>query len=75
MRQRMNHDTQELVIEILLQIAKEKRKSLERVKRLLLIVQNRGVINRFWEILNNKMPGNSFEYVGCCADCGSLELR
>lgn len=70
----MSHDTQELVIEILLQIAREKRKSLERVKRLLLIVQNRGVINRFWEILNHKLPGNSFEYVGCCPDCGSLEL-
>lgn len=71
----MNHDTHDLVTEILLQIANEKRKPLERVKRLLLIVQNRGVIQRFWAILDSKLPGHTFEYVGCCADCGSFELR
>jgi hypothetical protein len=37
----MGHCIEELVIEILLQMAKEKRKSLEQVKRLLLIDGNR----------------------------------
>jgi len=67
-------DQQELIIEILSRIAQEKRKSLERIKRLLLIEQNNAVNRQFWEILDKQLPNHSFEYVGCCAECGSLEL-
>jgi hypothetical protein len=70
----MSHNAEKLVVDILLQIAKEKRKSFTRVKRLLLIDGNRGIHHQFWEILNNKLPDHTFEYVGCCPDCGSLEL-
>jgi hypothetical protein len=70
----MGHCTEALVIEILLQIAKEKRKSLERIKHLLLIDGNLCIHHRFWKILDHRLPNHSFEYVGCCPDCGSLEL-
>ena len=68
-------DQQELIIEILSPIAHEKGKSLERIKRLLLLEQNNAVNRQFWEALDKQLPGHSFEYVGCCAECGSLELR
>ena len=64
----------ELITDILMQIACEKNKSPERIKRLLLIQQNATVIRRFWEILDLRLPHHSFNYVGCCANCGSMEL-
>ena len=70
----MKHDTSDLVIDILLVIANEQNKSLERVKRLLLIKQNKAVNRRFWEILDDILPHHGFTSVGCCAECGSFEL-
>jgi hypothetical protein len=64
-----------LVIEILTQIATEKHKSLARIKRLLFIKENPPVIQRFWQILDEKLPHHTFTYVGCCGECGSLDLR
>ena len=68
-------DQDELITGILSQIAQERNKSLERVKRLLLIKQNSAIIHRFWEILDDLLPGHSYIYVGCCAECGCFELR
>ncbi len=70
------HDIrQEFVInEILHHIAYESNRSIEKIKRLLLIKKNTAVNNRFWEILDNSMPNHGFNYMGCCAQCGSLEL-
>jgi len=68
-------DQDELITTILSQIAQEKNKSLERIKRLLLIKQNQAINRRFWEILDDLLPGHPFSYVGCCAECGSFELR
>lgn len=71
-----NHDEQDdIVINILSQIANESNKSLERIKRLLLIKRNKAVNRRFWQILDKKIPGHHYSYVGCCGECGSLELR
>jgi len=64
----------ELIIDILLQIANEKNKSLERIKRLLLIEENKSINSRFWELLDERVPNLSFSCVGCCAECGSFEL-
>jgi len=64
----------ELIIDILLQIANEKRKSLEDVKHLLLIEENKSINARFWELLDEILPIHSFSYVGCCAECGNFEL-
>jgi len=63
-----------LVVEILSQVAAEKNKTLERIKRLLLIHNNNAINCRFWEILDAKLPDHGFTYVGCCAKCGFLEL-
>lgn len=71
-----NHQDQDaLIIEILSQMAQEKRKPLDRIKRLLLIDHNQAVIHRFWALLDKKLPNHTFEYVGCCAACGLFELR
>ena len=70
----MSQDTHYLVTEILSELAEEKKKSIDKITRLLLIVENQGVVHRFWEILDDKLPWHTFEYVGCCPDCGSFEL-
>lgn len=71
-----NHFEQnELIIDIFLQIANEKNKSLERIKHLLLIEENDSINSRFWELLDERLQNHSFDYVGCCAECGSFELR
>ena len=67
-------DQNELVTHILSQLAKENKKSLEKIKRLLLIQQNAAINRRFWEILDKTLPEHTYSYVGCCAECGSLEL-
>lgn len=68
-------DQDDLITEVLLQIANESQKSVERVKRLLLIKQNRAFTRRFWEILDNLLPGHPYQYFGCCGECGAFELR
>jgi len=68
-------DQDELITCILSQIAIESNKSLEQIKRLLLIKQKPAINQRFWEILDELLPGHTYSYVGCCAGCGSLELR
>jgi hypothetical protein len=68
-------DTEELVVEILHKIASEKKASIEKIKKMLLINQNQGINRRFWQVLDAKKPGHGYNYVGCCATCGSLELR
>ena len=71
-----NHFGQnELIIDIFLQIANEKNKSLEQIKRLLLIEENASINSRFWYLLDKRLKNHSFDYVGCCAECGSFELR
>jgi hypothetical protein len=67
-------DQNKLVTTILAQIAQENNKSLERIKRLLLIKHNAAINRRFWEILDDLLPDHTYSYVGCCAACGSLEL-
>lgn len=71
-----NHVKQnDLIVDIFLQIANEKNKSLEQIKRLLLIAENISINSRFWELLDERIPHHSFNYVGCCAECGDFELR
>ena len=68
-------DTEELVVEILDKIAFEKKVSIEKIKKMLLINQNQGINQRFWQILDTIKPGHGYNYVGCCAECGIIELR
>lgn len=67
--------TEGLVVEILDKIAFEKKTSIEKIKKNLLINQNQGINRRFWQILDTIKPGHGYNYVGCCAECGSIELR
>jgi hypothetical protein len=76
MHSHLDHKEQnELVINVFSQMAKEKNKSLEKIKKLFLIKQNNAIINRFWEILEEIMPGHPYQYVGCCSECGCFKLR
>jgi len=68
-------DQDHFITDILLQIAVEKNKPLEQIKRLLLIKQDATINQRFWEIVDDLLPGHPFSYVGCCAECGGFELR
>lgn len=63
-----------LILDILSQLARKNNKSLERIKRLLLINQNAAINRQFWNLLDQHYPGHGYEYVGCCPDCGLLEL-
>lgn len=70
-----NHQDQDaLITEILSQMAQEKRKSLDRIKQLLLIDKNQAISRQFWALLDKKTPNHTFEYVGCCPLCGLFEL-
>ena len=71
----IHFDQEELIVSILAQIALEHNKTLEKTKRLLLIKQNSAINRRFWQILDKKLPNHAYNYVGCCAECGALELR
>jgi len=53
-------DQEDLITAILCQIAKENNKSLERIKGLLLIKQNRAINRRFWQILDEIVPHHDF---------------
>ena len=68
-------DQDTLITHILLQIAQENHKSLARIQRLLLVKQNSAINRRFWEILDELLPKHGYQYVGCCAEFGSLEIR
>ena len=71
-----NHlDQEALIMEILSEIAQKKRKPIEHIKRLLLINLNPAINQQFGDILDKKSPHHGYEYVGCCAECGSFELR
>ena len=70
-----NLEQHQIVNKILAQLAQEKAKSLERIKKLLLIQQNNAIIRRFWQILDLQWTQHSFQYVGCCPVCGFFELR
>jgi hypothetical protein len=58
-----------------MQISKEERKPIDRIKHLLIINQKANINQRFWQLLDEHWQGHGFEYVGCCARCGSFELR
>jgi hypothetical protein len=68
------HPESGLIIDILSQIAKERRKRLWRIKRLLWIKKDPVINGQFWEILDETLPGHGFTYLGRCAECGSWEL-
>jgi hypothetical protein len=63
-----------LVTAILSQIADERDKSLEKMKYLLLVKKSKPINLRFWEILDAMIPEHTYTYVGCCGECGSLDL-
>jgi hypothetical protein len=69
------HEHHELIMDILSHLADEKGKSVERIKRLLLIKQNAAVNRQFWQIVDDLLPGHPYQYVGCCGHCGAFELR
>lgn len=64
----------ELVTNILSQIARERDKPLDKMKYLLLIKKSQPINLRFWQILDAMIPGHTYTYVGCCGECGSLDL-
>ena len=68
-------DTEEIVVEILYKIAAEENKSILKIKKLLLIKQNKRINKRFWQKLDAINPGHGYNYVGCCPECGALELK
>ena len=65
---------EELILQILSQIAHENALPLGRVKRLLLVKRNAAINQQFWEILDDMLPLHPFDYVGQCHECGTLHL-
>lgn len=64
----------QLVMEVLSQLAKENNKSLARINRLLHVKQNAALLRRFWEILEDRLPGHPYSSVTRCTECGTFEL-
>jgi len=70
-----NHFEQEnIIVEILHKIAAEKNKSAKKIKYLLLDKPNAGISRRFWEILDETLPGHKYNYIGYCF-CGCMDLK
>lgn len=70
-----NHVEQEIIIvDIIHKIAAEKNKSPQKIRNLLLETCNSGIINRFWEILDETLPDHKYNYVGYCC-CGAMDLK
>ncbi len=67
-------DQNALIIDILSHLVQKNNKSLERIKRLLLVKENAAINRQFWDILDERWPDHGFEYVGCCPVCGLLEI-
>lgn len=68
------HDEHDFVIDIFIMLANENEMTLEQVKQNLLIHENESLTQRFWEILDIRLPRHDFTSMGCCAHCGSFEL-
>lgn len=68
-------DQEKLILEILAHLAQKNNKPPERIKLLLLRKQNRAIAKQFWEMLDNMFPNHPYQYMGCCPDCGFLELH
>ncbi len=69
------HDPKQekLILSAISQLAKKEKKSVKSIKDLLLIHCDTDIQLKFWEIIDKKLPNNSFQYVGCCP-CGTFEL-
>lgn len=69
-----SEEDHERITHILLQIAAEENKSLERIKHLLFVKQNGAIRRKFWNLINTKMPEYSHRDILCCSDCGTLTI-
>ena len=66
-------DQNDLIVDVLLQIAQETHKPLERVKRLLLIKQNQALNRRFWEIIDHLLrPATLINMLGAAVNAAPL---
>lgn len=66
------HDT--LVSSILLSIAQEKKKSLKQVKKLFVVKNDVKTTQRFWDLLEERLPNNPYVGVAHCSACGRFDL-
>jgi hypothetical protein len=69
-----DHNQHKLICNIFQQMAREKNKSEKRIKDLLFLKQNGGVIRHFWDILDKKLPNHTYTGIGCCPHCGEFYL-
>ena len=70
-----SHNSHQLAIDILTELAHEMKKPVSRVKRLFAITQNQYVYRRFWEILDAKIPNNHFTGIFHCQECDMFSFE
>jgi hypothetical protein len=72
----MSHspEQEQLILEIIAKIAANNRMSVSRARKLLLVKRNNAIISQFWQILDECLRGHTFDHMGPCPDCGTLEL-
>jgi hypothetical protein len=63
-----------LVLKTLEKLSEEKKKSLAHIKHFIFAHENQRLLIRFWEIIDEQLPGHRFEYLGCHPETGFFEV-
>ena len=67
-------DHHDLITAIFQQIAFDDNKPLRQIKRLFFVKKDKNINRRFWEMVDELLPGHSYAYVCRCPACGGYEL-
>ena len=68
-------DLHNIVLDAFSTLASRKKKTVDKIKKQMFIHEDEKEMRRFWAIIDNRLPNHSYEFVGCCAECGEFELR
>ena len=60
---------------ILKKMANETGKSVQRIKRLIVIKQNQAMMRRFWELVTEQIPGHTYREMYYCPGCNGISIE
>ncbi len=72
----MDHQQQhQFTNAILAKISEESGKPISRIKKLIVIKQNQGVMRRFWELVYEQHPDHPNFEMSYCPGCDAISLE
>ena len=69
-----SEELNELVVKTFEKVANEGNKSVERIKHFIFDHGNERLLRRFWELIDEELPGHDFEYLGGNPFTGLFEV-